>query len=154
MTGDSRTLSRWCQSLPRLQPGCTFLNFTASHDGIGLRPAEGILTDEQLEELVNCVDAFGETFDPALTAGRVGESLRPTFLCLTPSRAPSGKDEWQVERFLASQCTMLSLAGVPAVYYNSLIAAPNNVAGVEETGRYRTINRKKWTLSGAGHATI
>ncbi|MDZ7827848.1 MAG: hypothetical protein U5R48_19580 [Gammaproteobacteria bacterium] len=24
--------------------GCTFLNFTASHDGIGLRPAEGLLS--------------------------------------------------------------------------------------------------------------
>ena len=40
---------------------------------------------------------------------------------------------------------MLSLAGVPALYYNSLLAAPNDYAGLAETGRNRTINRTKWS---------
>ena len=59
----------------------------------------------------------------------------------------NGEDDWQVERFLLSQCLVMSLTGVPAIYYNSLLAAPNNLSGLEETGRNRTINRKKWLLA-------
>ena len=57
-----------------------------------------------------------------------------------------GQDEWQHCRFLCSQAVMLALAGVPAIYYNSLLATPNYVEGVERTQRNRTINRRKWRL--------
>ena len=56
MTEDTRVLTEWCSSLPQLPEGCTFLNFVASHDGIGLRPAEGLLDAEQLDELIHCVE--------------------------------------------------------------------------------------------------
>jgi sucrose phosphorylase len=36
------------------------------------------------------------------------------------------------------------LRGVPAIYFNSLIGAPNNIDGVRKTGHARTINRQKW----------
>ena len=38
---------------------------------------------------------------------------------------------------------MLSLAGVPGVYVHSLLGSRSFRAGVDETGRYRTINREK-----------
>ena len=58
-----------------------------------------------------------------------------------------GEDSHQVDRFLVAQGVMMALAGVPAFYYNTLLAAPNDYEGLEQTGRYRSINRKKWTLS-------
>lgn len=42
---------------------------------------------------------------------------------------------------------MLSLQGIPGIYFNSLIAAPNWLAGIEKTGQARTINRQKWGLA-------
>ncbi|HSR87924.1 MAG TPA: hypothetical protein VLL07_03135, partial [Pontiella sp.] len=47
-------------------------------------------------------------------------------------------------RCLCSHTVAMELRGVPAVYLHSLTATRNNHAGVEETGRARTINRKKW----------
>ncbi|MEC9389640.1 MAG: alpha-amylase family glycosyl hydrolase [Myxococcota bacterium] len=148
MTQDTSALTTWCQSLPSLPAGCTLLNFVASHDGVGLRPAEGILTTEQLNDLVDCVRRFG---------GRLTQRTRPDG-SLSPYEANialfdacqgtvAGPDEWQVERFLVSQAVMLSMAGVPALYYNTLLAAPNDHRGMEQTGRNRTINRTKWERS-------
>ena len=148
MTQDSSALTGWCQSLPPLPPGCTLLNFVASHDGVGLRPAEGILTADQLDDLVCCIRRFG---------GQLTHRTRPDG-SLSPYEANialfdacqgtvEGADQWQVERFLVSQAVMLSMAGVPALYYNSLLAAPNNHRGMEQTGRNRTINRTKWARS-------
>ena len=49
-----------------------------------------------------------------------------------------------IARFLCSQTVAMELCGVPAVYFHSLTATRNNNAGVEQTGRARTINRLKW----------
>ena len=148
LTAKGDHLTRWCQSLPALPKGCTYLNFTASHDGIGLRPLEGLLDADEVDELLRCVLAFD---------GRLTERCRPDG-SLSPYEANislfdalkgtvHGEDAWQVERFLVSQAVMLALAGVPALYYNSVLATPNNSDGLRATGRNRTINRKKWTMA-------
>ena len=45
---DSTYLNKWSKSLPATQIGKNYLNFIASHDGIGMRPAEGYLSKEKL----------------------------------------------------------------------------------------------------------
>ena len=37
MNGTARYLNAWQMAMPPAQLGCAYLNFTASHDGIGLR---------------------------------------------------------------------------------------------------------------------
>jgi sucrose phosphorylase len=44
LNGTSRYLNAWQMAMPPAQLGCAYLNFTASHDGIGMRPAEGFST--------------------------------------------------------------------------------------------------------------
>ena len=147
LSGDGRHLTNWCRSTPPLPHGCTLLNFTASHDGIGLRPAEGILNDRETQDLVRCLRSFGGLVterrkpDGSLSPYEANISLFDAF-----KGTIAGIDDMQTERFLLSQCLMLALKGVPALYYNSLLATPNHVKGVEQTGRNRTINRRKWTL--------
>ena len=146
--GKAKHLTRWCQSLPPLPDKCVYLNFSASHDGIGLRPVEGILTLREVDDLVLHVQSLG---------GRVNErrqpdgSLAPYEINISLFEALKGtlcgNDAWQVERFLLSQCLVSSLAGVPALYYNSLLATPNDVEGVRLTGVNRSINRKKWSYN-------
>ncbi len=45
---DSTYLNRWSKNLPNTKIGNNYLNFIASHDGIGMRPVEGYLNKEKL----------------------------------------------------------------------------------------------------------
>jgi sucrose phosphorylase len=49
----------------------------------------------------------------------------------------------QVNRFIAAQAIMLSLVGVPGIYFHSLFGSRGWPEGVKQTGRNRTINREK-----------
>ena len=49
----------------------------------------------------------------------------------------------QVNRFIAAQAIMLSLLGVPGIYFHSLFGSRGWIEGVKQTGRNRTINREK-----------
>ncbi|RPI78226.1 MAG: sugar phosphorylase, partial [Chloroflexi bacterium] len=51
-SGRSRALANWIASLSPLPAGSAYFNFLASHDGIGVRPAEGLLTVEEIQGLV------------------------------------------------------------------------------------------------------
>ncbi|MEA3276882.1 MAG: sugar phosphorylase [Pseudomonadota bacterium] len=146
-TGESRYLVEWATNLEPPPRGCSFFNFTASHDGIGVRPLEGLLPDDELHALVDCIEQKG---------GKVSRrtnpdgSQTPYELNITYFDAlsfPGRKDsDLCIARFLCSQTIMLSLQGIPGIYFNSLIAAPNWLAGVQESDRARTINRQKWGM--------
>lgn len=147
-TGNSRYLTAWIAALEPPPPGCTFFNVTASHDGIGLRPLEGLLPDDELDLLVARMEQKGGQLS---SRENPDGSQSPFELNITYFDAlgdPGRKDsDIGIARFLCSQAIMLSLQGVPGVYFNSLIGAPNWLAGVQETGRARTINRRKWGLA-------
>lgn len=143
--GRSKYLREWTMSMPPAPYGCAYFNFTASHDGIGLRPAEGLLDADDVATLVDTMRRFGGAIsERALADG----SLAPYEINITLFDAlkgtASGEDEHQEARFLCSQAIMLGLEGVPAVYVHSLLACPNDHDGVRETGRARSINRHRW----------
>jgi len=144
-TGNAVYLRRWAGSLPPPPAGCTFLNFTASHDGIGVRPLEGLVPGKQLRALIEGVKERGGYVS---VRTRPDGSESPYELNITyfdalsdPGQTPSTQ---HIARFLCSQAVMLALRGVPAVYFHSLTATPNDTVGVEVTGRARSINRKRW----------
>ena len=132
-------------SMPPAPVGCTYLNFTASHDGIGMRPAEGLLSDEEQFQMVETIHRFGgrvSTRRGADGTERVYELNIALFDALQGTE--QGKDDWQVDRFLCSQTVMLGLEGIPAVYIHSLLATPNDIHAVKHSGQNRSINRHKW----------
>ena len=143
LNGTARHLTDWASSLPFPSQECTFLNFTASHDGIGMRPLQGILSDSEIHELAQSIEARG---------GRVSSKTNPDGttspyeLNITYVSALSEPDDEALglERFLCSQAVALAMKGVPAVYFHSLVGTPNYTEGVQSTGRNRTINRRKW----------
>ena len=143
--GTAQYLTDWAASLDDLYGQCTYLNFTASHDGIGLRALEGVLSRSEVDDLIDCMHRFGGFVsmkanpDGNDTPYEINISL---FDAMQGTRR--GPDQWQVQRFLCSQAIMLSLQGMPAVYIHSLLATENDLRGVEVTGRTRSINRKKW----------
>ncbi len=143
---DSEVLQEWAATLATPSPSTTFLNFLSSHDGVGVRPAEGLLTPAEISQLGDLVRAHGGGVSSRVTPdGRLAPYELNTgyFEALTPadSREPLTV---QVDRFLAAHSILLSLAGVPAVYVHSLLGSTGWHEGVERTGRLRTINRQKF----------
>ena len=46
-------------SMPPACEGTAYFNFLASHDGIGLRPAEGLLDEQQMRRLLDQMEQMG-----------------------------------------------------------------------------------------------
>jgi sucrose phosphorylase len=148
VSGDASLLSEWVAGLDALPAGNAFFNFTASHDGIGVRPLEGLVADEDLERLMTVVRANGGriSYKQNSDGSRSPYELNITYVdALKDPRREL--DPQHVDRFLASQAIALSLPGVPGIYIHSLLGSRNWQSGVLETGRHRTINREKLNLA-------
>lgn len=145
--GNSRYLTQWASNLAPPPEGCTFFNFTSSHDGVGVRPLEGLVPDEEFSQLVDVVKQHG---------GHVSSKANPDgsespyelnityFDALCVPGQPI--DDVQINRFLCSQMIAMSFRGVPAFYIHCLTSTRNDYEGVMKTGRARSINRKRWML--------
>lgn len=144
-SGTTEVLRDWMASLRPPTPQTTFLNFTASHDGIGVRPLEGLVPDQRVSALAEIVRAHG---------GRISTRRHPdgrdtpyefniTYLDAVADRRHVSAQK-HAKRFLATQAIMLSLQGLPAVYFHSLVGTPNDQQAVERTGLNRRINRRKF----------
>ena len=143
LQGDAADLSNWADGLKTPSEHTAFFNFTASHDGVGVRPLEGILPGEDLRRLVDAVCSGGGHVSVKQNPDgtRSPYELNTTYV---DAAGLGAKGEAAVEdAFLASQAVQLSLPGVPAIYINSLLGCRNWSDGVAATGRYRTINREK-----------
>ena len=145
---DASTLTEWAAELSAPSPQTTFLNFLGSHDGIGVRPVEGILTQAEIQQLVGLATAHGGGV--SYKANPDG-SLSPYelntvyFDALTEAHSQESM-EVQVRRFLSAQSILLALPGIPAIYVQGLLGSRNWTQGVELTGHLRSINRRKFTL--------
>jgi sucrose phosphorylase len=143
--GDARVLSQWASGLEYVGENATYLNITATHDGIGMRPTEGILTEGERAELVQLACERGGD----MTGKRNGDgSVSPYelnlsyFDAINDPRAPEPLDV-QVARFMVSQAIPMSLMGLPGIYIHSLLGSRNDLEGVRKTGRARSINRRQ-----------
>jgi sucrose phosphorylase len=138
---DARLLSRWAAGLQLPSDTATFLNFTASHDGIGVRPLEGILPPGELAALIDFVRSNGGMVS---TRRNSDGTDSPYELNISYVDAIIGdSNSSRAEKFLASQAVQYVLPGVPATYVHSLLGSRNWTEGVKRTGKARTINREK-----------
>ncbi len=145
LSGDAHFLSNWLRSMPPAPHGCAYLNFTASHDGIGMRPAEGLLPDEEIARMISTVqDSGGRASMRALPNGGTSVyELNATFFSAL-SRTYRGDTANHIARFLCSQTIVMSIEGVPAFYIHAMLGTENDIEGVERRGMNRAINRHRW----------
>lgn len=161
-TEDATVLSNWAKTLTLPSDKTTFFNFLASHDGIGLNPARGILSNAEIDALVEKTLAHGglisyknnsdgtkspyemniNYFDALSNPSLSPRTATKATTLHSPSSASESIDT-QVNRFICAQAIMLSIIGVPAIYFHSLFGSRNWHEGVEQTGHNRTINRQK-----------
>ena len=145
LNGTSQFLSAWQMAMPPAQMGCAYFNFTASHDGIGLRPAESLLSDEAITGMVETIQSFGGRVSMRqLSDGTMRPYEMNVSLFDALKGTVKGEDEHNIARFLCSQTIAMALEGIPAFYIHSLLATGNDVEGVEKSGHNRAINRHRW----------
>ncbi|WP_447553405.1 alpha-amylase family glycosyl hydrolase [Vreelandella sp. EE22] len=143
--GETATLQTWLATLPALPDHCTYLNFTASHDGIGVRPLEGLLPDHERDALLELMHRFGGFVSMRSNPDGTDTAYEINITWFEAMRGTRrGPDPWQIARFVCSQAIMLTLQGIPALYIHTLTGSLNDQEGVERSGRLRSINRHRW----------
>ena len=143
VSGSAQRLMDWVEGL---EDTGLFFNFIASHDGIGMLPAHGILTNEEIQNLIEQVSRHGGLLsnrsnpDGSETVYELNTTL---YDALNDPKNPDPPVD--VDRFMASQVILMSLAGVPGIYYHSLFGSRNSLENFQRTGRARSINREKFS---------
>ncbi len=146
---DSSALTKWSMKMPPAQIGNAYLNFIASHDGIGMRPAEGVLTDKEIKKMLQRLKKNGSQFSMRkLSNGeeKVYEANISLFDALKFTDSDK-KGKFGLKRFIAAHCIILAIEGVPAFYFNSLFATKNDEKAFTSSGIKRNLNRYKWDYS-------
>ena len=139
-------LNAWCKKLPQTKKGNSYLNFIASHDGIGMRPLEGIINNQSIKKLLLRLKKNGSKFSYRKVNNnkkKVYESNITVFDALKVSDKDK-KGLYNFQRYIAAHAIMFSFEGVPAIYFNSLFGKSNDEARYVITGNNRDVNRFKW----------
>lgn len=145
LSGDSKALKHWMMSMPPAQNGTAYFNFIASHDGIGLRPAEGLLDEQQLGQMVNTISRFGGKVSMR-TANNGTSSPYELNIALFDALQGThkGVDKWGLQRFVCAHAIMFALEGIPGLYIHSLLGTTNDYERFENSQHNRCINRHRW----------
>jgi len=128
---DAGILRDWAQSLPRSGEKSLFLNFLASHDGVGLLPAKGLIDDAALRRTLDIARQRGAL----LSYKDTGEDPVPYELnCsyLSVVAPPSlGGAETRARAFLRCHAVLCAL-GV----YPPFISTAGSVRSIGQRGRF------------------
>jgi glycosidase len=143
LSKNAHYISHWADTLETPSDKTTFFNFLASHDGIGLMPAKGILKDEEIDYLVeHTLKNKGLVSYKSNPDG----SKSPYELNINYFDALYEENEdieLNIRKFVSAYAIASSMKGVPGIYIHSLLGSRNYYEGVKITGMNRTINREK-----------
>ncbi len=145
LTGHTEAFFQWLSTLDFPGKDQCFFNFLASHDGVGLRPVDGILSTDEIKHLADVVEFNGGK----VSYRSVGEERKPYELnCnyLSLMYGQENDSEIAIKRFLLAHAVLLTLPGLPAIYYHSLVGSENDIDGLKRLEYNRAINREKHQL--------
>jgi sucrose phosphorylase len=150
ISGDAGPLRAWAGTLPAYGKGPVFLNFLASHDGVGLTPAQGLVDTAALNATIEEAKKRGALVSYKSSAeGPIPYELNCSYADLTAPKILGGdlSEEEAVKlrarAFLAAQGVLLALPGLPAIYFHSWIGSRAWPEGLALLGSNRAINREK-----------
>jgi sucrose phosphorylase len=142
-TENVKQINKWAKSLSNISDTVTFLNFFDSHDGIGLQGVKGILTDNEIDNLIKTSVKHGGLVS---YKSENGKSNTPYELNITSYSALNGDNsedpvETQIDRYLAARAIPLILIGVPGIYLHGLLGSKNDINAIKNGDENRSINR-------------
>ena len=150
-TGQATTLSEWAGSLALPSKHVGFFNVLATHDGVGLNGARGILTEGEIQQLLQRIEAAGGRISEKANSGGTPTpyEINANYFDALESGGSNADSEHGVARFLTAHAIMLGFKGLPGIYFHSMFGSRSWEEGVRRTGRARSVNREK-----LGRATI
>ena len=152
-TGSAEVLGRWAASVTLPSRAVTFFNFLASHDGIGLNPARGILSEAEIGSLVDRTQAHGGlvSYKNNPDGSKSPYELNINYFDALSDPVSDEPVEMQIARFLAAHAVMMAMAGVPGIYFHSLFGSRGDKAAAHSSGIARRINRQKFFRENLDH---
>lgn len=141
----NRHLVEWGSLVFNNSPSTTFINFTSTHDGIGMRGLEGLVSESDINELCNIAKLKG---------GRVGEkvtrygTIRPYELNITWASFLDDKtlpEDDNRRKLVNSHALPMFFPGLNTQYIHNFFGTYNWEDGVKDSGIARRINRKPLT---------
>ena len=145
---NSSYLNKWSKKLPNTKNENCYLNFIASHDGIGMRPTEGLLNEKTLNNFLKRLKKNGSKFSYRKVQNKVKkvyEANITVFDALKKSDYDQ-KGEFYLERYISAHAIMISFEGIPAIYFNSIFGTSNDETKFVITGNNRDVNRYRWNF--------
>ena len=145
---NSSYLNKWSKNLPNTKKGNSYLNFIASHDGIGIRPTEGLFNKKILNNFLKRLKKNGSKFSYRKVQNKtkkVYEANITVFDALKKSDYDT-KGQFYLERYVSAHAIMISFEGIPGIYFNSIFGTSNDEAKFIITGNNRDVNRYRWNL--------
>ena len=143
LNSDTDALTKWAQTLSLPTDKVCFFNFTASHDGCGMRPASGLLCEEEIENLVqNTIEHGGLVSYRDTPEGKKPYELNCSYIDILSH--PKDDKMLRIKRMLLTQAVTLAMPGVPGIYFHSLVGSKSYHEGVKLSGINRTVNREKF----------
>lgn len=135
-SGDGTRLRRWLDICPRNQQ--TTLD---THDGLGTVDVEGLLTEEELDRVIQETRRQGANFKWHYSQDTVGKQVVYQINC-TYYSALGERDQ----SYLLARAIQFFSPGIPQVYYMGLLAGANDYELMERTNYPRNISRHNYTV--------
>jgi glycosidase len=143
LTGNAKPYKEWLDTIYSFN-GRQFITVLGTHDGMGLKPARGFLTESQIENLTNIL--INENKALPNYASLPGGKRIIYEICATPYNLINGLNsnesiENRLKKYLVVLALGLTLPGLPAIYINGLLGSKNYLpeSGLDEN---RTVNRE------------
>jgi glycosidase len=135
---DATTLRRWIADL--LDKGIPTVNMLGCHDGIPLLDLRGLLSDDEIDRLIETVKGRGGYVKDLHGQKKLYYQVNATYY------SALGEDD---QKLLLARAIQLFMPGKPQVWYLDLFAGKNDHAAVERAGSggHKEINRTNLTMA-------
>lgn len=132
----SRRLRYWLEICPRDQH--TTLD---THDGLGTVDVEDLLSEEELQAVIDKTEEYGANFK--WDYSQKGHGGKRVYQINCSYYSAVGEDD---DSYLLSRAIQFFTPGVPQVYYMGLLAGENDYELMERTQYDRNISRHNYTV--------
>ena len=134
--GDATYLRNWMKICPRDQ-------FTTldTHDGIGVMDAYHLMPDAEIQKTLDRVFAVSPVSRKIST--KSSQTLFDAYQVNCSYYSALGEDD---QKYLCARAIQFFTPGIPMVYYQGMLAGPNDLDFLQKTGQGRDINRHGYTV--------
>lgn len=135
-SGSSARLKHWFEICPK-----DMYTTLDTHDGIGTVDVEDLLTEEELQNVIDHTEKYGANFKMDFSAKALDKPVVYQINCTYYSAL--GEDD---QAYLLSRAIQFFAPGVPQVYYMGLLCGANDYELMERTNFPRNISRHNYTV--------